>query len=395
MRILEFIKENENWRDLLIHEPYRLRIKEYSPNENITFYKLNYHINPDYNLEIVRECRGVIIKEDKINKEYSIASRVFPKFFNYNEPIPEGEEKFDEDKILEYFFTKKLDGSMIHLWYDESMGWTYSSRGCIKANEAIMGNGVSLQDLINSFRKQSKFNEEEYLSKLDKDLTYIFELTSNENMVVVKHDKLDMTLIATYNNKTGSETCTIEALTRSLLYPNIVLDVRKNLQKILNIWSNDECLIAMKIDGDKIHRFKLKNLEYVRRAYLKSGYNDIRFKKFDIKWLDIIIKGEYEEFTSYFPEFKDNLDNTKLIYEDYKGFLKEFYNVIVKGLDLSNKKEVMLKMNSIRVNYRGLIRLMYLEEKDAFNFDEFLVKYKKVFFSSIEYYYEKDYRPCH
>ncbi len=140
---------------------------------------------------------------------------------------------------------------------------------------------------------------------------------------------------------------------------------------------------------------KIKDICYEYKVSRKSGYNDIRFKKFDIKWLDIIIKGEYEEFTSYFPEFKDNLDNTKLIYEDYKGFLKEFYNVIVKGLDLSNKKEVMLKMNSIRVNYRGLIRLMYLEEKDAFNFDEFLVKYKKVFFSSIEYYYEKDYRPCH
>ena len=44
MKILEFIKENENWRDILTKPPYKLRIKEYTPNENITFYKIRYYI---------------------------------------------------------------------------------------------------------------------------------------------------------------------------------------------------------------------------------------------------------------------------------------------------------------------------------------------------------------
>lgn len=381
MKVLEFIKNNKDWRELLIKEPYRLRIKDYSPNEYITFYKLSYHISPNFNINIVRECRGVIIKEDKRNGEYSIASRVFPKFFNYNEQIPEDEEQFNDDGMLtDYTFVKKLDGSMIHYWYDESMGWTFSSRGCILAKEAMMDNGQNLQDIIDAFLEKNE-DFKNAINLLNKKDTYIFELTSPYNKVVVEYEEIQLNLIAIYTNKTGAETVTINGLANDT-YPNMkTMYFRNDITDALDGWNNEEGFILMKIDGEKIHRFKMKNKEYVKRANLKNKFNDIRFKKFDIKWLEIYMKGEYDEFVSYFPEFKINIDTSIHVYEKFKIFLRDLYNKAIEGIDINNRKDIMIKLNTTNRNYTALLKAIYLNKDTNDELDEIFRSYDKALYN--------------
>lgn len=56
MEVLKLMNTNPNWRDVLSAEPYNITIKE-----DGDYVLLKYsQIDSDFNLPIVRECRGSI-----------------------------------------------------------------------------------------------------------------------------------------------------------------------------------------------------------------------------------------------------------------------------------------------------------------------------------------------
>ena len=60
MKLIHFINSNSNWRTLLTNPPYSLSIKEEAP-----YYLLKYNMGiSNFELEEVREARGLIIRED-------------------------------------------------------------------------------------------------------------------------------------------------------------------------------------------------------------------------------------------------------------------------------------------------------------------------------------------
>lgn len=76
MKLLEFINEHDNWKELLQQSPYNLIVKE---KDDYTLLKYN-QLESDFSNEIVRECRGIIL-----NKDNKIVCYPFHKFFNYGE----------------------------------------------------------------------------------------------------------------------------------------------------------------------------------------------------------------------------------------------------------------------------------------------------------------------
>ena len=78
MELIKFLKENDNWRELLSQSPYCLSIKE---KDNYAIFKYN-QLESDMSLKIVQESRGVIIDLN----DYTVACRAFDKFFNVQEP---------------------------------------------------------------------------------------------------------------------------------------------------------------------------------------------------------------------------------------------------------------------------------------------------------------------
>ena len=98
----KFMRENDDWEELLKKEPYRLRISKKYGYVLLT-YKLGKSVmsNP-----IVQECRGVIF-DLKTLKPVCVP---FFKFFNYGEP---NAHELDWDSVKYY---KKLDGSLMKLW---------------------------------------------------------------------------------------------------------------------------------------------------------------------------------------------------------------------------------------------------------------------------------------
>ena len=76
LKVIDFIKKNENWREILAGEPYFLKIVE---DEGYILLKYN-QLSSDFNNEIVRECRGLILDVD-----YNPVCVPFFKFGNYGE----------------------------------------------------------------------------------------------------------------------------------------------------------------------------------------------------------------------------------------------------------------------------------------------------------------------
>ena len=60
MKLLDFIKEHDNWKELLKEDPYFLDIKE---EDDLTLLKYN-QIKSDFSQDIVKECRGIILDKN-------------------------------------------------------------------------------------------------------------------------------------------------------------------------------------------------------------------------------------------------------------------------------------------------------------------------------------------
>ena len=92
-----FCAEHDNWQELLTQEPYCLKIKE--DGDYIMF---SYdQIRSNFNIELVREARGIIFRAGEW--EYP-ACRAFDKFFNY------GESNAADIDWNTAFVTEKVDG---------------------------------------------------------------------------------------------------------------------------------------------------------------------------------------------------------------------------------------------------------------------------------------------
>ena len=76
LRVIEYIKNNQNWREILSESPYNITIKD---DGDFTLLKYS-QIDSDFNNEIVRECRGLII-----DKNFNPVCVPFYKFGNYGE----------------------------------------------------------------------------------------------------------------------------------------------------------------------------------------------------------------------------------------------------------------------------------------------------------------------
>ena len=80
--LLDFINNNKkDWKEILSKETYSIKIKK-----DEDYYLLKYNqLTSDFSIDIVRECRGCIIRYSEALNKYVFVCRPFDKFFNYNE----------------------------------------------------------------------------------------------------------------------------------------------------------------------------------------------------------------------------------------------------------------------------------------------------------------------
>lgn len=333
LKVLEFIKAHKDWEELLSQAPYYIKVyRDVMFDHNLVMLKYN-QLDSDFNEEIVRECRGLILDEDSLEP----ISVPFFKFGNYGESYcPEID--WESAVILE-----KRDGSLVKV---VKLGEDYliSTNGCIDAFKAMMSDDVFCP--YKSYGELFMKAMGDRLSLLSEGYTYMFELTSPYNKVVVPYDDIEITLIGIRDNKSLQE----ELICDSKLKDSFLLPKRYGFRTL------EECIesahsLPYSEEGyvvlDKhFNRVKIKSLEYVNVHHLR-GEGAMTEKRI----LDIIRQNETAEYLIYFPEYKE-------LFDEYKRKVDDLY----KAYHL-----MWLSFSQLKFNSRKEIALFLEDAKDVYD----------------------------
>jgi len=172
---------DKNILNQMIAEKY-VKVQKHPTQE---LYIYNYTAKAQYeNIwnECTLNCRGLILDADG-----EILARPFPKFFN----MGEREDEVIPNEPFEVY--EKMDGSLgILYWLDGEA--CIATRGSFQSEQSVR----ATQMLHTSYA--------DTIPKLDKSLTYLFEIIYPENRIVVDYGKReDLVLLGIVHTKTGEE----------------------------------------------------------------------------------------------------------------------------------------------------------------------------------------------
>ena len=276
LKLLEFIRDNVDWEEQLSNDPYCVNI-----NRSDGFIIFSYGIESDFRIEVVRECRGIILDETDGYKPVCVP---FFKFGNYGEPYAD-QIDWNTAKVQE-----KIDGSLIKIWCHKDV-WHVSTNKTINAGSARTNNNEDT--FLNVFNK-AWTRTGKLFSELDPDYTYMFELVSPQTRVVVPYKETKLYHTGTRNNNTLQE---------------LHLDIGIEKPKEFIIATIEDCIEAAK-NLDRYHegfvivdsrwrRVKVKSPIYVAIHHI---LNNISSEK---RIFNLIVSGEDAEVASYYPEYTE------------------------------------------------------------------------------------------
>lgn len=297
---------------------------------------LNYRIDSPKDSPIVNECRGLILDKDT----FDIIYYPFNRFYNYGEGYAANID-WNTAEIFE-----KLDGTMCAMFWDEfNNQWKVSTRNMIYAEGVINENPI-LKTKDRSFSDlfwEIFYEKNLILTGFVKYLTYSFELCSLENKIVKEYKERDIYLLTIKDNKTGEEYTQkdIDWIQSKNIFGNVsrpkqysistltlenVIDLFKDLQ------AQDEGFVVC----DKYNnRIKVKNPKYFALSAIKNNGN------IEKNIIQFIIKGERDEFLSYFPEYTEVYDRLNDKYHEIASSALRIYDL---HKDKESQKEFALSI---------------------------------------------------
>ena len=292
LELQKFMQEHDNWAELLAAEPYNLKISYY---EKLVMFKYN-QLTADFSIPLVREARGIILE---CKPPYRVVCWPFEKFFNY------GEEYAAQIDWSTALVQEKIDGSLMKCYFWDGE-WRLATNGTINAYLAQLDGCIEFQtygELWDSIWP----NWHETMNMYGcPNFTYMFEMVSPYNKVVIPYQKSEIYFLGWRDCKTGEELPPeFSIISQYRPMPNRyplnslgeVIAAANNLP-----WDREGYVVC---DGE-FNRVKIKSPAYIAAHYTVA--NGIITKK---KLLKVILTHEEEEFLIYCPEYKETIDEIK------------------------------------------------------------------------------------
>jgi len=296
-----------------------IKVKRHGLYPNLV--QLKYHqLDSPMGNELVQEARGIILDEAD---NWKVIARPFDKFFNYGEghakPIDWASARVQE----------KLDGSLMIVYHYRDQ-WHVATSGTPDASGEVNGCGFTFAELF------WRVWEEEGLNPPNENggwggwehKTYMYELMTPYNRVVVHHKDNRIRLIGLRDRDTGEENpvggdgeydsinaqagIAQEVKTFSLA---TIEDIEKTFEHI-DPFDQEGYVVVDK----HFNRVKVKSPAYVAIHHLRDGFGPKRI-------LEIVRQNETTELLAHFPEW------TKAFNE-----VKERYDALVQVLDYTYEK---------------------------------------------------------
>lgn len=366
LKVIEHIKANGLEATLA---KFKLKAKEYAHKVLIKYDQ----IDSDMSLTEVQECRGLVLEKGT----WKIMSMSFYKFFNAAEGHA-AKIDWDSAHILE-----KLDGSMIHVYYDYVLNkWCAGTTGTAEAEGEVNNKfGTTFSDLFFDTVNRNFRNDyfDTFEESLKKGRTYVFELTTPYNIVVKPHETSSVTLLAVRDLKTLKEYSYEELI---LISGDIGCDVvkaydinAKNSGHLIKTFEGmpytDEGYVVV----DKYHnRIKIKNPAYVAVHHLKS-------KTAEHNIMEIVKTNEVDEFGATFPERMDQITALKIAYDELESTLNSTWEELKMHLpkNITKKESKKYAMKVFEVSERNDVKkysgvFFSLKDKRIESVSEYLIE---------------------
>lgn len=305
MKLIDFIRQHENWEELLTAEPYTIKI---SRDDNYILFKYN-QLTSDFSNPIVKECRGLILRES----DFKPVCVPFYKFMNAEEPYSDlCQIDWSSASVQE-----KVDGSLMKVWFDS--GWHISTNGTIDAFKAELTSlkYKSFGALFIAAVRQIVGDEHKFFELLNPTFTYMFELVSPENRVVIPYENLDLYFLGVRSNATLYEYMPESGCFHKL---NKLFKIPKRFP--LHSY-NDVVAAANKLPWNEegyvvcdanFNRCKVKSPNYVIAHYTRNN-SVLTYERL----LDVILSGEKAEFLTYASDYAEELGHIEFCYQLTKG----------------------------------------------------------------------------
>jgi len=315
LKLLNFIRDNGDWEAQLSTPPYNIKIKR---SEGYIMFA--YKKRANFSLDIVKECRGIILDETDNYKPVCVP---FFKFDDYDE------QNADEIDWSTARVQEKIDGSLIKVWHHKGV-WRVSTNKSISAVSAKTN--YNEKTFYNLFQKAwvktgKKFDD------LHPDYTYMFELISPHSRVVVPHTETKLYHIGTRNNNTLQE---------------LDADIGIEKPKEYKITTIEECIeVAKNLDkyqegfvvvDSAWRRNKVKSPQYKAMHQL---VNDIATEK---RCLEIILYDKETELMTYFPEYTGLLNEVRERMERFIAYNEQELEKI-RNVEYDSEKELAEEVN--------------------------------------------------
>ena len=325
LKVQEFIRSNSDWECLLSSEPFNLSISyDAMFGRKLVLFKYD-QTNADFSLDIVRECRGLILDAET----FEVVSYPFNKFFNY------GESHAANIDWSSAYVESKIDGSIMKV-VNLDGNFLISTNGVIDACKCNLPEtvGCPVNSFGELFMESMKFyglGKEDFPRLFKPNKTYMFELTSPYNQVVVQWKDTKVWFLGERDNLTFKET----------FYGDHELSKVFDIPKVYPIKTIDQCVAAASelpedeegyVVCDKdFNRIKVKSPRYVQLHYMAGNQN----------WsgrrvLEILLANEVSEYVAYFPKFKIAFDVVKAKYDAYVSELEYLKSVVDDLLGVEN-----------------------------------------------------------
>jgi len=308
-----FIEQEADWEKKLQEKPYCITIsRDKVFGRNLIMFKYN-QIESDFSVGLVRECRGLILDEDTLEP----VCVPFFKFGNY------GESYCPEIDWSSCWVGEKLDGSLIKIVKMSGNDVLISTNGTIDAFKAGLAEQLgckakSFGDLAVEGLGYYGLNQEMLATILEYGKTYMFELTSPFNKVVVSWHETKLNFLGVRDNKTFQETYFCDHHLADIF----------DTPKVFPLKSIDDCVKAAEqldcnnegfvVCDKNFNRVKVKSPTYVALHHMKNN-GVLSYER----GLEIVRGNELGEVLTYFPEFKEHLEDIKVRYDKYVASLKE------------------------------------------------------------------------
>ena len=292
MLLQEFLRAGGTFADLA--EKYAIKVTRHSTHRDLVLFKYD-QINSPMGEPLVRECRGCIL--DQAN-EWECVSRSFDKFFNHGEGNA-AHIDWHTAKVQE-----KVDGSLCSMYFYDGK-WHVATTGSPDASGDVNGSGRIFADLFwETLRTYNCEPPDDWQG-----WTFLFELSSPENRVVVRHHAASLTVLGMRRAVDGAWEHASEAAQRLAIAnngqsPHAVSEFP--LQSIDDISATFATMNPLQQEGyvivdDAFNRIKVKHPGYVALHHAKDGLSLRAF-------VDIARKQEVPEVIIAFPELATELN---------------------------------------------------------------------------------------